>query len=81
MLKIWRIGKIEIWSEELVDGHQKVPYQPKALFAGVNYLIVFPNNSLLMFLQLSFTPIHVSEYTIISQPKTFSWMFCPSKDS
>ena len=32
MLKIWWIWKIEIWSEELVDGHQTVPYQPGALF-------------------------------------------------
>ena len=24
--------EIEIWSEELVDGHQTVPYQPGALF-------------------------------------------------
>ena len=26
--------EIEIWSEELVDGHQTVPYQPGALFWG-----------------------------------------------
>ena len=25
--KIWGIWKIEIWSEELVDGHQTAPYQ------------------------------------------------------
>ena len=31
MLKIWRIWKIEIWSEELVDLYQTVPYQPGAL--------------------------------------------------
>ena len=46
MLKIWRIWKIEIWSEELVDGHQTaVPYQPGALFfeggggKGINFLV------------------------------------------
>ena len=27
MMKIWWIWKIEIWSEEFVDGHQTVPYQ------------------------------------------------------
>ena len=32
MLKIWWIWKIEIWSEELVDGHQTVPNQPGARF-------------------------------------------------
>ena len=26
--------KIKIWSEELVDGHQTVPYQPGALIWG-----------------------------------------------
>ena len=51
MLKIWWIWKIGIWSEELVDGHQKVPYQPGALFWGVNCLVVFP--TLLMLLQFS----------------------------
>ena len=34
MLKIWWIWKIEIWSEEVVDGYQTVPYQPGALFGG-----------------------------------------------
>ena len=34
MLKIWWIWKIEIWSEELVDGYQTVPYQPGALIWG-----------------------------------------------
>ena len=34
MWKIWRIWKIEIWSEELVDGYQTAPYQPGALFWG-----------------------------------------------
>ena len=34
MLKIWRIWKIEIWSEELVHGYQTVPYQPGTLFGG-----------------------------------------------
>ena len=34
MLKIWWILKVEIWSEELVDGHQTVPYQPGAFFLG-----------------------------------------------
>ena len=32
MLKIWWIWKIENWNEELVDGHQTVPYLPGALF-------------------------------------------------
>ena len=31
-LKISWIWKIEIGSEELVDGHQTVPYQSRALF-------------------------------------------------
>ena len=35
MFKIWWIWKIKlIWSEELVDGLQTVPYQPRALFWG-----------------------------------------------
>ena len=34
MLKICWISKIEIWSEELADGHQTVPYQPGTLFWG-----------------------------------------------
>ena len=34
MLKIWFIWKIEIWSEELVDGYQTVPYQPGDLIWG-----------------------------------------------
>ena len=34
MLKTWWIWKIEISSEELVDGHQTVPYQPEAPFFG-----------------------------------------------
>ena len=34
MLKIWWIWKIEFWSEELIDGHQTVPYKPGALFRG-----------------------------------------------
>ena len=34
MLKIWWIWKIEIWSEELLDGHQTVPYQLGVLFWG-----------------------------------------------
>ena len=45
MFKIWwMIWKIEIWSEELVDGHQTpqtVPYQPRVLFWGVNCMEVF----------------------------------------
>ena len=58
-MKVWWILKIEIWSEELVDGHQTVPYQPGALFSEVNCLVVFPthfnpNNSLLILLQISF---------------------------
>ena len=55
MLKIWWIWKIEIPSEELIDGHQTVHYQPKALFLGVSCLVVFTtrfniNNSLLKLL-------------------------------
>ena len=58
MLKIWWIWKIEIWREELVDGPQTVPYQPGALFWGVNCLVVFPahfnpDNFLLLLLQIS----------------------------
>ena len=34
MLKTWWTWKIEIWSEELVDGYQTVPYQPEALMSG-----------------------------------------------
>ena len=33
-MKIWWILKIEICSEELVDGYQTVPYQPGALIWG-----------------------------------------------
>ena len=59
MLKIPWIWKI--WSEKLVDGHQTVPYQPGALFRGVNCLVVFPthfnpNNS---HITSNFTSIHV----------------------
>ena len=65
MLKIWRIWKIEIWSEELVHGYQTVLYQPGLFLEGVYCLVVFqtyfnPNNSLLIILQISllfgFTP-------------------------
>ena len=65
MLKIWRIWKIEIWSEELVHGYQTVPYQPGTLFGGgllseVCQTYFNPNNSLLFILQISllfgFTP-------------------------
>ena len=62
MLKIWWIWKIEIWSEELVDGYQTVPYQPGTLFGGgLLFQTSFnPNNSLLIILQISllfrFTP-------------------------
>ena len=34
MLKIWWIWKIEIWSEELIDWHETVPYKTGALFRG-----------------------------------------------
>ena len=34
MFKISWIWKIEIWSEELEDGFQTVPFQPGALFFG-----------------------------------------------
>ena len=56
---------MEIRSEELIDGHQTVPYQLGALFWGVNCMVVIPthfnpNNSLLILLQISlpliFTP-------------------------
>ena len=64
------VWTIEIWSEELVDGHQAVPYQPGALLflggggGGINCLVVFPthfnpNNFLLILLQIYFTPIQV----------------------
>ena len=43
MLKIWLIWKTEIWSEELVDGHQTVPFQPGALFWGVQLSGSIPN--------------------------------------
>ena len=65
ILKTWWIWKVENWSEELVDGHQTVPYQPGAFFWGVNCLVVFPthvnpNNSFLKLFQISllfrFTP-------------------------
>ena len=36
ILKIWWIWKIEIWSEELVDGYKTVPHQPGALWAWRN---------------------------------------------
>ena len=42
MLKIWWIWKIEIWSENLVDGLQTVPYKPGApsfFFFGVGGFI------------------------------------------
>ena len=42
MLKIWWIWKIEIWSEELVDGYQTVPYEPGLFLEGVYCLVVFP---------------------------------------
>ena len=35
---------MDLESEELVDGHQTVPYQPGALFLGVNCLVVFPSH-------------------------------------
>ena len=54
MLKIWWICKIEIWSEELVDGHQTVPYQPGALCLVVFLTHFNPNFSL----KYDFTPIH-----------------------
>ena len=44
MLKIWWILKIEIWSEELIDRHQTVPYKPGILFRGVNCLVVSPTH-------------------------------------
>ena len=54
MLKIWWIWKIEIWSEELVDGNQTVPFQPGALIWGglLSGFWPFPNNSLLIILQI-----------------------------
>ena len=58
VLKIWWIWKIDIWSEELVDGHQTVPYQPKLSFWGLSCLLVFsthfnPNDFLLKLPQIS----------------------------
>ena len=52
------LENLEIWSEELIEGHQIVLYKPGALFRGVNCLVVFPahfnlNNSLLKLLQIS----------------------------
>ena len=45
MLKIWWIWKTGIWSEELADGYQTVPYQPGALFWGViNRLVAGASN-------------------------------------
>ena len=59
MLKIWRIWKIEIWSEELVDGHQTVPYNLGLSFRGVNCLVVFPTHfHTVMILTVSFHQIH-----------------------
>ena len=61
-MKCWRLdgfGKLKlIWSEELADGHQTVPYQPGPLFWGGQLSEVFsthfnPNNSLLILLQNS----------------------------
>ena len=43
VLKIWWIWKIEFWSEELIDGHQTVPYKPGALFRGVQLSGRVPN--------------------------------------
>ena len=40
---IWWIWKIEIWSEELVDGYQTVPYEPEALFRGGQLCGSVPN--------------------------------------
>ena len=51
MLKIWWIRKIEIWSEELVDGHQTVPYQPEAFF--------YEWGQFTFNITSNFTPIHV----------------------
>ena len=60
-LENWNLKK----KNELVDRHQTVPYQPGAVFWGVNYLVVFPtyfnpNHSLLKLLQIlllfMFTP-------------------------
>ena len=62
MLKFWWISKIEFWSEELVDGHQRGVLS-LAGGGGVNCLVVFPthfnpNNSILYYL-INFAPIHV----------------------
>ena len=43
MLKIWWIWKIEIWREELIDGHQTVLYEPEALFRGGQLCGSVPN--------------------------------------
>ena len=53
--------EIEIWSEDLVDGHQTIPYQPGALFWGS--LVVFPThfnpNSSLFKITSNFIPIRI----------------------
>ena len=43
MLKIWWISKIEVWSEELIDGHQTLPHEPGALFRGGQLCGSVPN--------------------------------------
>ena len=48
MLQICWTWKIEIWSEELVDGYQTVPYKPGTVFPTHLNL----NNSLLIMLQI-----------------------------
>ena len=58
LLKIWWIWKIEIWSEELVDGYHTVACQPGALIWG-GQLYGSVSNPLIPLSTSNFTPIHV----------------------
>ena len=62
MSKIWWIWKIEIWSEELIDGYQTVLYQPGALYWGgqLSGSVSYSFQSSIPFnITSNFTPIHV----------------------
>ena len=72
MLKIWWIWKIEIWSKELVDGHETVLYKPGALFllgegggegGEVNPLVVFTH-----------FPTHFNRYTPFYTTSNFTFI-------
>ena len=80
MLKIWWICKIEIWSEELIDGYQP-PTDLGLSFGVVNCLVVFPthfnpNNSLLIILQIShpFTCTPRLNAPVVSMISRFSFL-------